>query len=106
MKNDVIELEFNSNEKITNEAQEIGEVRREKYYESIFAERLNISQTEFYQAAASGLKPVLKFKINAFEYQGNERIRYNGKIYKIMRIYQTNVEDIEITCEGDIYGTS
>ena len=33
----------------------------------IFADKKSIRQTEFYQAAAKGLKPALMFEVNAFE---------------------------------------
>lgn len=97
--NEIIEVEF-YNIKPGDPSNDRGEVVREKTYKSIYAELLSISQTEFYQAAAAGLKPQVKFRIYSFEYEGNKRLKYNGEIYKIMRTYKPDLEHIELTCEG------
>lgn len=83
---------------------EIGDSIKEKTYTEIFAEKKNIKQSEFYQAQSTGLKPELKFEVNAFEYNNETHIRYEDKEYKVLRTYQVNADKIEITLEGVING--
>ncbi|WP_370014316.1 phage head closure protein [Paraclostridium bifermentans] len=98
--NDVLELI----KEVEGKENEIGDIIPSKEYTEIFAERKSITQNEFYQAQASGLKPAMKFEINAFEYNDETHVRYEGKEYKIMRTYQKNIEKIEITLEGVVNG--
>ena len=66
----------------------------------VFADELSVGQTEFYQAAAVGLKPELKFEILAFEYQGEKILEYNSKQYEIKRTYKKGLDKLELTCQG------
>lgn len=101
--NDVIELEYVS----YKDSDDIGDVvKGEAYWNKIYANKKSITQSEFYQAQAQGFKPELKFEINTFEYEDNRRIRYKGRIYKILRIYEISSEKMEIVCIGNINGDS
>lgn len=101
--NDVIELECVA----YKESDDIGDaVKGEAYWNRIYANKKSITQSEFYQAQAQGFKPELKFEINSFEYEDNKKIRYKGKIYKILRTYEVSSEKMEIVCIGNINGNS
>jgi SPP1 family predicted phage head-tail adaptor len=63
----------------------LGEIVQTYTYRNIYANELTISQKEFYESNALGLKPELAFQIRAIDYQSDERIRYNGVIYEIIR---------------------
>lgn len=101
--NDVIELECVA----YKDSDDIGDaVKGEAYWNRIYANKKSITQSEFYQAQAQGFKPELKFEINSFEYEDNKKIRYKGKIYKILRTYEVSSEKMEIVCIGNINGNS
>lgn len=73
----------------------------------IFAEVKSISQSEFYQAQAVGLKPEIKFVIADFaDYQGEELLKYTPfggteEVYKILRTYRNKI-NLEIVCKRGI----
>lgn len=66
---------------------------------------------EFYNAQVADLKPEIKFIIKRFEYSGEKKIEFEGKIYQVIRTYyeasqgQTHrknalkFDEIELTCE-------
>jgi SPP1 family predicted phage head-tail adaptor len=66
----------------------------------VFANRKSISQTEFYQAAATGLKPEIKFEVRTIEYQGERLLEFNNRDYTILRTYDKNGEITELVCSG------
>lgn len=66
----------------------------------VFADELSVGQTEFYQAAAVGLKPELKFEIQAIEYEGEKILEYDNKQYEIKRTYKKGLDKLELTCQG------
>ena len=69
----------------------------------LFAEVKSISQTEFYQAQALGLKPEIKFVIADFlDYDGQMRLRYTPfggteAVYDVLRTYRNKI-NLEIVC--------
>jgi SPP1 family predicted phage head-tail adaptor len=68
----------------------------------IFANKKSIRQSEFYQAAANGLKPELMFEIRYLDYQEEQKIEYNNKSYNVIRSFTKNDEIIELICEGAV----
>jgi len=67
---------------------------------TIFARKISISQTEFYQAQATGLKPAFKFEIRLQEYDKEQYLEFEKNTYKIIRSYEAKKDFIEIVCEG------
>lgn len=60
----------------------------------------SISQSEFYQAAASGLKPEYKFVLADYlDYNGEKDVEYEGIRYSIKRTFR-NGKELEITAYG------
>lgn len=96
---DVIEL-ISTTETVNG----MGDTIDQKAYRQVFADKQSIRQSEFYQAAATGLKPELMFVIRVFEYQNEQSLRYNDKEYGIIRTYSKDGEMIELICAG-IVGT-
>lgn len=73
----------------------------------VFAEKMSIRQTEFYQAAANGFKPQLAFKVWLDEYNDESDLLYKGKKYSIMRTFSKDGKELELICEGAVNsGTS
>ena len=73
----------------------------------LFADVRSITQSEFYQAQAIGLKPEIKFVIADFyDYQGEKLLKYtpfggSEQVYEILRTYRNNV-NLEIVCRRGI----
>lgn len=70
----------------------------------VFAEKKSIRQTEFYQAQATGLRPELTFVVWTREYADEGKLEYSGKEYGIIRTFEPNSEDTELTCQGIVNG--
>lgn len=68
----------------------------------VFANKNSIRQSEFYQAAATGLKPELMFTIRLTEYSGERKLKYDNTTYDIIRTYEKNTELIELICTGAV----
>lgn len=64
----------------------------------------SIGRNEFYQAAATGLKPELIFLIHGYEYNGEQKVKFEGATYQVMRTYATSFEELEMTCSGLVKG--
>ncbi|MNC73209.1 hypothetical protein D3C75_1243690 [compost metagenome] len=87
----------------TFEEDEIGNQIPVETERPILCDELSVTRNEFYNAAATGLKPVAVFKIHRFEYNGETIVRYEDGIrYNVIRMYSTNTEEIELTCEKDV----
>lgn len=74
---------------------------------TLFAEVKSISQTEFYQAQALGLKPEIKFVIADFiDYKGEMKLKYTPfggteQIYDVLRTYRDKT-NLEIICKRGV----
>lgn len=84
---------------VTVEGDEIGNQNKETVTERmVFANELSVSSEEFYNAAATGLRPTKRFEIYSFEYQGEDRLKHEGVVYRIIRTEKRG-EKIRLTCE-------
>lgn len=59
----------------------------------------SVGRNEFYNAATYGMRPELIFTVHAYEYEGQQILRFEGKKYKVLRTYSTSFEEMELTCE-------
>ena len=59
----------------------------------------SIGRNEFYNAAATGLKPEITFIIHAYEYSGQKKVEFEGVPYNVIRTYEPSFEELELTCE-------
>ena len=64
----------------------------------------SIGRTEFYNAAANGLKPSYIFVVHPYEYNGETYVEFSEdekpkQKYKVIKTYKPNFEDLELTCE-------
>lgn len=65
-----------------------------------YAVRSSASRSEFYQAGTIGLQPSGVFKMAAAEeYEGEMRLIYEGRVYDIIRTYETKDGGIELTVQ-------
>lgn len=70
----------------------------------IFCDMKSIGRTEFYNAAANGLKPSYIFVVHPYEYNGETYVEFSEdekpkQRYKVMKTYKKNMEELELTCE-------
>jgi len=66
----------------------LGDPNTPTQWDPVYANKKSIKQAEFYKAAGVGLSPEMMFEIHSFEYSGNQYVRYDGKIYSILRTYE------------------
>lgn len=71
----------------------------------IYCNVKSIGQTEFYQSATVGLKPEIKLETKLLDLSGISHIKYNNKIYKILRTYQ-KADTVELTLTSTIIDNS
>lgn len=67
----------------------------------VFVRPRSVFASEFYQAAAVGLKPALTLVLSSFaDYDGEKLLEYGGKEYTVTRVYQRPDRDsVELTLE-------
>ncbi|MCM3783673.1 phage head closure protein [Neobacillus mesonae] len=65
----------------------------------VYCRLQSVGRTEFYNAASQGMKPEMVFIIHAYEYEGQQIVKFEGKQYRVIRTFQTGTEEIELTCE-------
>lgn len=70
----------------------------------VFADKKGVRQNEFYQAAATGLKPELMFVIRTIDYAQEPKLEFNSKTYTIIRAYDKDGELTELICQGLVNG--
>lgn len=66
---------------------------------SVLCKVKSIGSNEFYSAATSGLKPEIEFIIHGYEYNGEPKVEFEGKLYSVIRTYKDSFEEIELTCQ-------
>lgn len=86
---------------------EFGEPISSMEYREVYSNKKSVRQSEFYQAANSGLKPELVFEVNSFEFNNDEKVRFpigpDGKVYTIIRTYDKG-EITELTVSSFVGG--
>ena len=73
------------------------------YKESkVYANKISVKRSEFYQAQAAGFKPEKCFEVRTIEFNEDlhTHAKYNGVMYKILRSYEVDSEKTEITLTG------
>lgn len=87
----------------TDDVNEYGDNILKPITREIFAQLISIGTKEFYQAQTVGIKPEIKFLISDYlDYQDEEEVVYNDKIYKVLRTYRKTTDELEITCYGGV----
>lgn len=98
MKNNIFPIDLIA---VTTEKDSINQiVEKTRVTKTVFAEVGSVSQTEFMDGGRIGLTPSLKVKIYDFEYNGEEIVRYAGRLYSVYRTYLVeNSDRIELYLE-------
>lgn len=66
---------------------------------SVYAKEKSIPQSEFFQAAQTGIQPSTCLIVRSCDYSGEEFIGFNNKIFRVYRIFNTKNEMTELWCE-------
>lgn len=74
----------------------IGEWTETTSKKNVFSYVSSVTMTEFYQAGLQGMKPEFRFLVWISEYDGEETLEYDGKIYTIYRTYIRDDGRIEL----------
>jgi SPP1 family predicted phage head-tail adaptor len=67
--------------------------------DKILCGKKSITGNEFYKAATAGIKPTITLVIHPYEYFGQDRLKFEGKYYRVIRTYEVDIDNIELTCE-------
>ena len=71
-------------------------------FRDVYCEVKSVSQTEAYQARATGLNPEFRLVLShSFEYKGEQRCTFRGINYRIIRTYMTESDGIELTVQRE-----
>lgn len=65
---------------------------------TIYADVSSTKRSEFYAARQAGISLALTVKLRAADYDGQERLSYEGKEYKVERAYTEAREYYELNC--------
>ncbi len=65
----------------------------------VYVNEKSIRQSEFYQAAAVGMKPELLLEMRKLDYKGEVKAKYEDRTYNIIRTFAKNRDYIELICQ-------
>lgn len=90
----------------THDADEVGDSVPTETRKEVFAAIKSISQSEFYQASAQGLKPEIKFVLaDYYDYDGQKEVLYDHHRYTVLRTYRNGIQ-MELVCVGGVNSAS
>ena len=85
---------------ITTTENDMGDIIETPVEREVFADKQSIRQSEFYQAAATGLRPELMFVVRSIDYNQEPKLKHGDKTYTIIRTYDKDGEFTELICQG------
>ena len=74
----------------------LGEWIETREESTVFAYVSSVTMSEFYEAGLQGFKPEFRFSVWMSEYDGQEVLEYNDKVYTIYRTYMRDDGRIEL----------
>ena len=90
---------------VTDSINDLGDpVKTQTVRAGIFADRKSVRQSEFYQAAAAGLRPEFTFVIRTIDYNQEPSLIFDTKLYNIIRTFEQQSDFIELVCQGETAG--
>lgn len=64
----------------------------------VWGRECSIRSSEFYEANRQGIKLSIMFIIKPYEYDYQEKLKYEDTLYKIERTYKRDTENLELIC--------
>jgi len=89
---------------ITSTVNALGDPVQTETETTVFADKASVRQSEYYQAAATGLRPELMFIVRTCDYSQQPLAEWNSKQYKIIRTYDKTDETTELLVQGVVNG--
>lgn len=77
------------------------ETRNQAAGREVCAEQGGIGRSEFYKAAAVGMIPEVAFTVSEADYRKERLIRFDGKLYRVIRSYPLPNRKVELVCQGE-----
>lgn len=74
----------------------------------VFGQATSVTSSEFFAGGQNGFQPDLRVVMFAPDYQGEENVEIDGKIYSVYRRYYGRTDNVELYLErrrGDESGT-
>lgn len=69
----------------------------------IFARMDSVGRSEFYAAGEAGFRPEMRFTVFQAEYQGEDRLKWNGNAYAVYRTYHVpGTDDLELYVQREV----
>ena len=65
---------------------------------TVYADVNNATRQEFYEAYKAGLQIALSMTIRYEDYEGEKLVEFDGKRYKVERLYSSDRERMELNC--------
>ena len=66
---------------------------------AVFADVISVNRAEFYSAPQAGCRADIIFEMWAFEYDEQQGVEHSGKLYKVIRAYETSADRLQLTCQ-------
>lgn len=66
---------------------------------TVIAQRVPVTQSEFFSAGQIGISADYEFIISQFDYDGETALVYQGQSLRIYRKYERDDNEIELYCE-------
>lgn len=83
----------------TKEQDANGVWRKTSCERDVFCQADSVTRAEFFEGGRNGLNPEWRFTMFAYDYNGEDTVRYNGSTYGIYRTYHGRNDDIELYAE-------
>ena len=69
----------------------------------VFARMDSIDRREFYAGGEAGFRPEMRFTVFQAEYQGEDRLIWNGAAYAVYRTYHVpGTDDLELYVQREV----
>ena len=67
----------------------------------VFAQKGDVSSSEFFNASQIGLSPDLRFTVFSGDYEGETVLDHDGQKYSIYRVYRPAQDTVELYCQRE-----
>ncbi len=81
-----------------------GNVIKTPVSRQVYAQKTSVRQSEFYQAAAQGLRAERMYIVRSADYNEETALQAGERVYKIIRAYDKDGEFTELVCQGMVSG--
>ena len=87
--------------KSTYEKNEYGVAQKREIARPVYVQVDSVTQSEFFQAGANGLKPEYRFTMFRYDYDNETIVEYNNERYSVYRTYIQRKDIIELYVTKD-----